>query len=1379
MAEQSETDVTRCERSPSERAPVNSARPEGPLAQRYVLEAELGRGGMATVYRALDPASGRVVALKQLSARENPTHARELGALFEREYHMLSQLSHPRVIEVYDYGRTDHGPYYTMELLDGGDLRELSPLPWQQACRIAYDVCSSLALLHSRRFIHRDVSPRNVRCTHAGAAKLIDFGAAVPMGAGAQIVGTPAFVPPEVVARSMLDARADLFSLGATLYFSLTGQVAYPARNFAELSDAWSRRLTAPSQWVAGLPAALDDLVMGLLSLEAALRPRSAFEVMQRLSAIAGIEHNESIDVARAYLAAPVLVGRDAAVSELRGRLKRALRRRGGATLLEAESGAGTSRMLDSCAVEAKLLGLTVLRAHADPAGRAFSAAQQLLEQLSEVAPKTLSSVRRAEPLTAALFEAQSATDPAALPKPKPLHADDIDRAGVQHALTRCFLRASEYLPLAITVDDVHDVDDASVALFAALASAAHKRRLSLVLAANSGCPVRAQQAFSVLTGYCARLELPPLDAAATHSLLGSLFGDAPNLALLSDRIHSVAAGNPGNCMALAEWLVERGFARYEGGGWSLPPQLKPADLPAGESAWLERLALLAPLPLRIAQLQALAVHDALAREDYALLVEDVPAEAVDRALTELIAQRVLTSDGVVYRFAQRGWVAALQAHTATTPLLEQHRALARMYDASNRPRVFAIYHLVFGEREDQAVERVLQMFAADNASAIDARIRAPALPFKTLANMFVRCLDYAERQKLPPRQLSELRQGVVMISVATDDATYWRAAPAWLEQLTRDSGLADWRASQISDPAERLSKALTQAFERFNQTAPDQRGYRPDEAIKLLAYFVAVSLAIAGRSLDHTIMLSLAPLLEPFAVVSPAVHALWQSVLGACESRDNRVVTARGRFQEVYERMAQMSDQDVPGAKMIRAGAAFGVGIVEASLGIKSAERWADALDDDPILRVNAMYLRKVMALEHGDWDAAERFRKKAEILAVQLAAPQLFTVMLPAELNAHVFAGDLRGVQQIADRMAALADDAPGWLPFRQLARAAFARLRGDLAEARSILERQLEESDPHSPNLLGGMLAWSSLAAAYVEVLVELGDDERAVSWGRYALQIMLDTGVENRWSLERALALAEAKHDRDAAVARLNQLIEAQRALGVSGVNLGATYEAQLRVAIGAKDKIAIDAYAELITREYRHGLRAGLGARYERLAEEVQRCGLSSIAHLSELNAGAPGVPKTASQSSWDFVAEQLANSCSATERSQRALRLLCQAFGSDAGHLFQWIDGELQLTASDLAPPSSGLAQAARACLERHSAQDEGDTALVSLPRTDRSMAADWVEAGSVYSFRVLVAGGGVGVGVLALLLRPGTAIQVVPHALVEAVADRLAREGS
>jgi len=184
------------------------------IANRYQVQKILGQGGMAEVYQVLDTVSQTQVALKQLLGRENETKHKEITELFENEYHTLAQLAHPQVIQVFDYGLSEIGPYYTMELLDGGDLRELSPIPWKKACALLRDICSTLAMLHSRRFIHRDLSTRNIRCTRDGKAKLIDFGAMIPMGPSKMIVGTPQFTAPEVVHYQNLDARTDLYSLG-------------------------------------------------------------------------------------------------------------------------------------------------------------------------------------------------------------------------------------------------------------------------------------------------------------------------------------------------------------------------------------------------------------------------------------------------------------------------------------------------------------------------------------------------------------------------------------------------------------------------------------------------------------------------------------------------------------------------------------------------------------------------------------------------------------------------------------------------------------------------------------------------------------------------------------------------------------------------------------------------------------------------------------------------------------------------------------------------------------------------------------------------------------------------------------------------------------
>ena len=166
-------------------------------------------------------------------------------ALFEREYHTLVRLKHPRIIEVYDYGLTDQGPYYTMELLDGQDLQQLAPLPYREACRHLRDVASSLALLHAHRLVHRDVSPRNVRLTADGRAKLIDFGALATFGIAEDVVGTPPSMAPEVLRRLPLDQRTDLFALGAIGYWALTGRHAFPARTVQDLPSVWQTHAAA------------------------------------------------------------------------------------------------------------------------------------------------------------------------------------------------------------------------------------------------------------------------------------------------------------------------------------------------------------------------------------------------------------------------------------------------------------------------------------------------------------------------------------------------------------------------------------------------------------------------------------------------------------------------------------------------------------------------------------------------------------------------------------------------------------------------------------------------------------------------------------------------------------------------------------------------------------------------------------------------------------------------------------------------------------------------------------------------------------------------------------------------------------------------------
>ncbi|HEX4352527.1 MAG TPA: serine/threonine-protein kinase, partial [Polyangiales bacterium] len=337
---------------------------EGRIAERYDVIELLGQGGMGSVHRVRDERTGTERALKLLNAKAAGDPL--IGELFEREFHTLSELKHPSIIEVYDYGIADGCAYYTMELLGGQDLRALGKVPWRRACSLLRDLASSLAILHSRRRVHADISPRNVRCTLDGRAKLLDFGAMMPMGVAKRIVGTPPFIAPEMLHLQTLDGRTDLFAFGALAYLVLTGRLAYPANDVSQLHELWRAQVRPPAQLDPQIPAALSELVTELIQINPNARPRSAGIVMERLCSIAGLPFEESAEVADAYLATPTLVGRETQLGRARDLLSSTMRGRGGVLIASAPAGGGRSRFLDACVLEAKLLGLQVVRI--DPA---------------------------------------------------------------------------------------------------------------------------------------------------------------------------------------------------------------------------------------------------------------------------------------------------------------------------------------------------------------------------------------------------------------------------------------------------------------------------------------------------------------------------------------------------------------------------------------------------------------------------------------------------------------------------------------------------------------------------------------------------------------------------------------------------------------------------------------------------------------------------------------------------------------------------------------------------------------------------------------------------------------------------------------------------
>jgi serine/threonine protein kinase len=261
------------------------------LGDRYALEHELGRGGMATVYLARDVRGGQAVAVKVM----HPGLVADIGAeRFLREMGIAASLHHPLIVPLSESGNAGGIPYYIMPYVEGESLyarlQRERQLPLEAALQITHDVAAALGYAHSRRVLHRDVKPENILLA-GGRALVADFGLARAIGAAdyrrltetGVIVGTVFYMSPEQLREDRdLDQRADIYSLGCILYEMLAGGPPFTGRSLTEVA---TRILRAPvpsvSRARAGVPAAVDAALARAVAKSAAAR----FATMQEFAA--------------------------------------------------------------------------------------------------------------------------------------------------------------------------------------------------------------------------------------------------------------------------------------------------------------------------------------------------------------------------------------------------------------------------------------------------------------------------------------------------------------------------------------------------------------------------------------------------------------------------------------------------------------------------------------------------------------------------------------------------------------------------------------------------------------------------------------------------------------------------------------------------------------------------------------------------------------------------------------------------------------------------------------------------------------------------------------------------------------------------------------
>jgi serine/threonine-protein kinase len=273
----------------------------------YRLERLLGSGGMGEVWLARHrllarPAAVKLVRPELFASGGDPTYNIALSR-FEREAQTTASLRSAHTIELYDFGVADDGTfYYVMEVLDGLDAQSLverfGPVPAERVVHLLRQVCASLGEAHEKGLVHRDIKPANIHvCRHGrdvDFVKVLDFGLVKTVDAtgparltmDGAISGTPAYMAPEqILGHREPDARSDLYAVGCTAYWLLTGQLVFEGRSTMEMLMHHAHTVPVPPSQRTEMPVphALDRLVLACLDKDADRRPQSADELSAAL----------------------------------------------------------------------------------------------------------------------------------------------------------------------------------------------------------------------------------------------------------------------------------------------------------------------------------------------------------------------------------------------------------------------------------------------------------------------------------------------------------------------------------------------------------------------------------------------------------------------------------------------------------------------------------------------------------------------------------------------------------------------------------------------------------------------------------------------------------------------------------------------------------------------------------------------------------------------------------------------------------------------------------------------------------------------------------------------------------------------------------------
>ncbi|MCJ7618704.1 MAG: protein kinase, partial [Anaerolineae bacterium] len=706
------------------------------LNQRYRLEAEIGRGGMAIVYRGLDTLLERQVAVKVMSEAAAP--GTEGRARLLDEARNAAGLNHPNIVSVHDAGEANGFAFIVMELVEGESLHKRRPTDLGNIVTIAQQVCAALEYAHAHDVVHRDLKPENVLLAPDGTAKLTDFGlarsVASRMTSEGMVVGTVFYLAPEVALGRVFDGRADLYALGVMLYELTTGRLPFLAEDpVAVISQHLHAPVVPPRARHPEIPPALDDLIVRLMSKDPEDRPASASEVLRALAqpdmldkhAMPSAELSvlERIERGR-------MVGREQELQEARSLWSRVLSGQGQVLLITGEPGIGKTRLVRELVTQAEVSGGQALVgfSYAEGGGPYGPFRQIIREVLGNglVERLDLPNFVLADLLTLAPELRPRYPDLPASPAANP----EAEQERLFENLLIFHTLLSGRAPLLMVLEDAHWADSGTLSLLRHLARHTRRQRMMIVATYREVELDQARPLHEVLLDLnrerlATRLKLTRLGREETRELLAVLFAEEITPEFL-DGIYRETEGNPFFIEEVVKELVESGKLYYEDGRWHRP---RMAELGIPQSVRVAIQSRVGKLPPDSQETLHLAAI--LGREfDFDTLAqaseqdEDTLLDGLERAVRAQLIEEVSTERGGTFAFEHRLIPTTLVEGLRTLQRRRLHGLAAAAIEARHPESFEALaYHYGQAANAQKATEYLLS--AGDRARALYAHQEA------------------------------------------------------------------------------------------------------------------------------------------------------------------------------------------------------------------------------------------------------------------------------------------------------------------------------------------------------------------------------------------------------------------------------------------------------------------------------------------------------------------------------------------------------------------------------------------------------------------------------------------------------------------------------